>query len=55
MDGINYFDTFSPVAKITTFRVLLSISSIKGCNLEQLDVNNAFLHGDLHDPSTWYV
>ena len=45
--GINYLETFAPMAKMTTVRVLLSLARCYGWELMQLDVKNVFLHGDL--------
>ncbi len=45
--GINYEKTYSPVAKMTTIRVIIAMASPKGWSLHLMDVNNVFLHGGL--------
>ncbi|RVW44641.1 Retrovirus-related Pol polyprotein from transposon RE1 [Vitis vinifera] len=45
--GSDYGDTFSPVAKIASIHLLLSMAAMCSWPLYQLDIKNAFLHGDL--------
>ncbi|KAL0303823.1 UNVERIFIED_CONTAM: Retrovirus-related Pol polyprotein from transposon TNT 1-94, partial [Sesamum radiatum] len=48
-EGIDYFDTYSPVTKIATIRTLVAISAINGLMIHQMDVKTAFLNGDLEE------
>ncbi|GKV30743.1 hypothetical protein SLEP1_g39523 [Rubroshorea leprosula] len=47
--GSDYFNTFSPVIKPTTIHTVLSLAVSRGWSIQQLDVNNAFLHGHIDE------
>ncbi|GJT69582.1 zinc finger, CCHC-type containing protein [Tanacetum coccineum] len=47
--GVDYFDTYTPVARITSIRVLFASASIYNLPIHQMDVKTAFLNGDLDE------
>nr|GEZ04204.1 zinc finger, CCHC-type [Tanacetum cinerariifolium] len=47
--GIDYFDTYAPVARISTIRLLIAMASIHNMIIHQMDVKTTFLNGQLED------
>ena len=47
--GVNHFDTYAAVARITTIRLLLAIASSYNLVIHQIDVKTTFFYGDLKE------
>ncbi|CAN1131586.1 Retrovirus-related Pol polyprotein from transposon RE1 [Linum perenne] len=47
VEGVDYNDTFSPVLKPATLRLILSLAVTHSWPLHQIDISNAFLHGSI--------
>ncbi|GBP15337.1 Copia protein [Eumeta japonica] len=47
--GKDYWETYAPVAKLTTIRIVLAVGAHHGYKMHQLDVKTAFLHGELKE------
>ena len=48
-EGIDYLETYSPVVRTATVRGVLHLATIMQWDIKQMDVQNAFLHGDLNE------
>ena len=50
---VDYSVAFSLVAKLTSIRLFISLTATHGWDLHQLDIKNAFFHGDLAEEFIW--
>ncbi|RVW13910.1 Retrovirus-related Pol polyprotein from transposon TNT 1-94 [Vitis vinifera] len=48
-EGLDYFDTYSPVTRINFIRMVLAIAALRNLEIHQMDVKTAFLNGDLDE------
>lgn len=46
-EGVDFLETYTPVVRTTTVRMVLHTATVHKWDIKQLDVKNAFLHGDL--------
>ena len=49
VEGIDYNETYAPIAKVTTFRLMLALAKVLDLHIHQLDVDSAFLYADLKE------
>jgi hypothetical protein len=47
--GRDYDETFAPVAHVIIVRTLIAVAATSSWTISQMDVRNAYLHGDLHE------
>jgi Reverse transcriptase (RNA-dependent DNA polymerase) len=50
--GVDYFDTFAPVAKLASIRAVLAMATAKDMELHQIDIKGAYLNGELTERET---
>ena len=48
-EGLDYFDTYSPVTRINFIRMVLAIATLRNLEVHQMDVKTGFLNGDLDE------
>jgi hypothetical protein len=53
--GVDYFDTYAPVARLATIRTVLALAARYNMELHQIDIKGAYLNGELADDEVIYM
>ena len=53
--GVDYFDTFAPVARLSSIRTVLAIAAAQNLEIHQIDIKGAYLNGELTDDEVIYM
>ena len=53
--GVDYFDTFAPVAKLASIQAVLSLAAAEDMELHQIDIKGAYLNGELTEREVIYM
>lgn len=53
--GVDYFDTFAPVAKLASIRAVFAMAAAEDMELHQIDIKGAYLNGELTERETIYM
>ena len=48
-EGLDYFDTYSPVTRIPSIRILMALAAVHDLKIHQMDVKTTFLNGELEE------
>ena len=48
-EGLDYFETYSPVTRITSIQMLITLAAVYGLEIHQVDVKTFFLNGELEE------
>ena len=46
-EGLDYFDTYYPITRINSIRMVLAIAALRNLEVHKMDVKTVFLNGDL--------
>jgi hypothetical protein len=49
VEGVEFDEIFSPITKLTSIRVIMSLATTFDLEIEQIDLKTTFLHGDLEE------